>query len=156
MQIVTTFGSILGWSLLSIALAGVISILVVKIVLGVKVSHLVAEIETRQNAAVGIIFKDIAAVLSGLLLIFTFAGFTPSTGLLEDILWTLGGGLITLVFMGALGFVLLRWLSSRHPLKESPLQYLRRELIEEKNEALAHIIMAVLIVVGITVIGQIL
>ena len=30
------------------------------------------------------------------------------------------------------------------------------ELIEEKNEALAHIVMAFLIVIGITVIGQIL
>ncbi|HLZ56309.1 MAG TPA: hypothetical protein VKR06_05110 [Ktedonosporobacter sp.] len=156
MQFITTIGSILGWSLLSIILAAVISILVVKIVLGVKVSHLIAEIEERQNAAVGIIFKDIAAGLSGLLLIFTFAGLTPSTGLLGDILWTLGAGLITLVFIGVLAFLLLRWLAGRHPLKESPLQYLRRELVEEKNEALAHIIMAFLIVIGITIIGQIL
>ena len=156
MQIVMTIGSILGWSLLSIALAGVISVLVVKVVLGVKLSHLIAEIEERQNAAIGIIFKDIAAVTSGLLLIFTFAGLTPSSGLLGDILWTLEGGLTTLVFMAILGFLILRWLASRHPLKETPLHYLRRELVEEKNEALAHITMAVLIVVGITVIGQIL
>jgi hypothetical protein len=142
------------WSLFSIILAGVISILIVKILLGVRASNLIAEIETKQNAAVGIIFKDVAAVLSGLLLIFTSQGFSPSTNWVGDLLWTLGGGLLTLVFMGLLGFLFLKWLVGRRSSRETPLQYLRRELIEEQNLALAHILMAFLVVVGITVIGQ--
>jgi hypothetical protein len=154
MEILTLFGNILLWSLLSIILAGVISILVVKIILGVRIRDLLTEIETKQNAAVGIIFKDIAAVTSGLLLIFTSEGFTSSTNLVQDLLWTVGGGLLTLVFMGVLGFLLLRWLAGRQSLKETPLQYLRRELIQEQNQALAHILMAFLIVVGLAVIGQ--
>jgi hypothetical protein len=154
MEIIITFGDILLWSLISIILAGIISILVVKIILGVRIGDLLAEIETKQNAAVGIIFKDIAAVISGLFLIFTSEGFTASTNLVQDILWTVGGGLLTLVFIGVLGFLLLRWLAGRKSLKETPIQYLRRELIQEQNQALAHIIMAFLIVIGITVIGQ--
>jgi hypothetical protein len=154
MEILTLFGNILLWSLLSIILAGVISLLVVKIILGVRIRDLLTEIETKQNAAVGIIFKDIAAVISGLFLIFTSAGFTSSTNLVQDLLWTVGGGLLTLVFMGVLGFLLLRWLAGRRSLKETPLQYLRRELIQEQNQALAHILMAFLIVIGLAVIGQ--
>lgn len=143
------------WSLVSILLAGAISLLVVKVILGVRISDLLAEIETKQNAAVGIIFKDIAAVLSGLLLIFTSNGFSnTSTTLVEDLLWTVGGGLLTLLLIGVFGYLFLRWLTGRRAVKETPLQYLRRELILEQNQALAHIIMAFLIVVGITVIGQ--
>jgi hypothetical protein len=154
MQIITTVGNVLVWSLLSIILAGMTTILVVKIILGVRIPDLLAEIETKQNAAISTIFKDIAAVLSGLTLIFTSTGFTPSTNLIGDILWAVGGGLLTLVLMGVLGFLFLLWLVGRRSLKETPLQYLRRELIQEQNQALADIIMAFLIVIGIAVIGQ--
>ncbi|MBE3561596.1 MAG: hypothetical protein IMW89_20595 [Ktedonobacteraceae bacterium] len=156
MEILLTLGNVVLWSLLSIIIAGIISILIVTIVLGIKISDLITEIETKQNAAIGIIFKNVAAVLSGLLLIFTSTGFSSSEGLLSDILWTVGGGLLTLLFTGILGFLFLNWLSGKRASRETPLQYLRRELVLEQNEALAHIIMAFFIVVGITMIGQII
>jgi hypothetical protein len=156
MEILSIIGNIVIWSLFSIILAGIISTLVVNIILGIRVGDLVAEIETKQNAAIGILFKNVAAVFSGLLLIFTSEGFSASEGLLSDILWAVGGGLLTLIFAGILAFLLLNWLTRRRSPKETPLQYLRRELVQEQNEALTHILMAFLIVVGITVFGQVL
>jgi hypothetical protein len=151
-------GDILFWSLISIVVATIISLLVIRVILGIKFKDLLAEIETKQNAAVGIIFKNIAAVASGFCLVFASEGFTatPATPFQEGILWATGGGLLTIVLMLLLCFVVLTLLARREHLKETPLRYLRRELVEEQNEALAHIIMALLIVVGISVIGQVI
>lgn len=150
--------NILFWSLTSIVVATILSLLVIRVFLGIPLKNLLVEIEDKQNAAVAIIFKDIAAVCSGLCLVFASEGFTATeqSHFLEGVLWTSIGGVTTLVLMVVFGWIIITLMARREHLKERPLQYLRRELVEEKNSALAHIMMAFLIVIGISVIGQVI
>lgn len=153
---IINIGLALAWSLLGLFLAAIISLLIVRVILGIKFGAILAEIEDRQNAAVGIIFKDVAIAVTVLLFPFTTEGFSESSGIAEDILWVSIGGLTAALFFGILAFVLLRALAGRRHIQETPLRYLRRELIDERNPAFAHLLMACLLVVAITVLGQII
>lgn len=147
-------GLALLWSLVGLVLSSIFSLFITRVILGVRLRNLLVEIEDRQNAAVGVIFKNIAVVTSVILLPFVSDGFSPSEGFLIDILWMLGGGLVTVLIVTIIGYFILHALASRKHLQETAIGYLRRELIEEKNQALAHFIMAIFLIVTINVIGQ--
>ena len=112
------------------------------------------EIEDRQNPAVGAFFFVISLIAAIYIGFASSDGYTPSDSTVEDILWVAGGALLAFI-LTAINFwaahILLQPIEG-----ESVLGYMRRELVEEQNAALAFFLGGLAIAPFVAAINQIL
>jgi hypothetical protein len=156
----------IGWSVLATILAQVISILFMRM-LGLPIKKLVHEIENIQNTAVGAIFFVVSLTVGLFVGIFASDGFTPVGERLapDQALSDTGELLAQIGWIGMALFLslVLTWISFMIAYRmmgvqdnESFLRYVRRELVEEQNAALAFFLGSLMIVPFIAVIFQII
>ncbi len=124
----------LAWSIFITLLSQVISLLVISL-LGLPLKRLAAEIQDRQNPAVGALFFIISLIVALYVSGVSGDGYNPSEETVTDLAWIFGGAGIAILFTLISFFIAHQVLGSVK--NENLYQYLRRELIEEENAALA-------------------
>lgn len=124
----------LGWATLSIVVSQVVGITLMRW-LGLSVKQLIHEIEDVQNVAVGASFFIISVTTSLFISVFFSAGFTGLEEFGTSALWFVIGLLLAFVYV-AIIFAIAHRLMDRVN-NETVYMYLRREIIEEQNAALA-------------------
>lgn len=124
----------LGWATLSIVVSQVVGITLMRW-LGLSVKQLIHEIEDVQNVAVGASFFIISVTTSLFISVFFSAGFTGLEEFGTSALWFVIGLLLAFVYV-AIIFAIAHRLMDRVN-NETVYTYLRREIIEEQNAALA-------------------
>ena len=123
----------LGWNLAAFALTGIVSVLVMRFVFGLRLVDVVREVEDEHNAAVGAAFFTVA-LMSGLWFGKIGGDFSNQATVGEQIGWSIVGFVnATLVFLAA--FVLVFRVLC-HKRGERLIPYLRREAIVENNAAM--------------------
>ena len=127
----------LGWNVAAFALTGVVSVLVMRFVFGLRLVDVVREVEDEHNAAVGAAFFTVA-LMSGLWFGKIGGDFSNQATVGEQIGWSIVGFVnATLVFLAA--FVLVFRVLC-HKRGERLIPYLRREAIVENNAAMILVI----------------
>lgn len=141
------------WAVFATVVSQMVAILLMW-ALGLPPKKLTREIEDVQNPAVGAIFFIISLGAAIFVSLMSSEGFTPDPDALESTLWIVGGLLVASVF------TLISWVIAYYimePLKgENLYQYLRRELIQEQNAALAFFLGGLAIVPFIAVTFQLI
>ena len=123
----------LGWNVAAFALTSLASIIIMRVVFGLRLVDVVHEVEEEHNAAVGTAIFTVS-LLSGLWFGKIGGDFTTQSSVSEQIGWSIFGFVIaTLVFLAA--FVLVFRVLCRKR-GEGMLHYLRREAIVENNAAM--------------------
>ena len=123
----------LGWNLAAFALTGVVMVVVMRFVFGLRLVDVVREVEDDHNAAVAAAFFTVA-LLSGLWFGKIGGDFSNQASVAEQIGWSIFGFFIaTLVFLAAF-FLVFRVIC--HKRGERLIPYLRREAIAENNAAM--------------------
>lgn len=124
----------LGWATLSIVVSQAVGITLMWW-LGLSLKQLIHEIEDVQNVAIGASFFIISLTTSLFISIFFSDGFTGSEEFGSSALWFIAGLVLAWVYV-AIIFILAHRLMSRVN-NENVYMYLRREIVEEQNAALA-------------------
>lgn len=124
----------LGWATLSIVVSQAVGITLMRW-LGLSVKQLIHEIEDVQNVAVGASFFIISVTTSLFISVFFSAGFTGIEEFGTSALWFVIGLVLASVYV-AIIFAIAHRLMDRVK-NETVYMYLRREIIEEQNAALA-------------------
>lgn len=122
--------------------------------LGLPLKKLVHEIEDVQNTAVGACFFIISLTVSLFVSVYFSDGFSETQSFGDSAAWFVGGLVACWVYI-AIILVLIRRSLGRVP-NESTYRYLRRELIEEQNAALAFFLGGITVPPFIAVLFQIL
>ncbi|MGX9686099.1 hypothetical protein ACTQ9L_03000 [Deinococcus wulumuqiensis] len=140
----------IGWNLAVWVPTTVFSLLFIRGVLGIRLNELAREIEQRQTAAVGAIFFWASL---GFSLLFSRLVGTPAS--MNDLSWAEAfGWLGVAVGIALLLFTLGTWLVFGMLARrqgETISRYLRRELVDEHNLALAFVLGSLFIVPVIVV-----
>ncbi len=124
----------LGWATLSIVVSQAVGITLMRW-LGLPLKQLIHEIEDVQNVAVGASFFIISLTTSLFISIFFSDGFTGSEEVGTSVLWFIAGLVLAWVYV-AIIFMIAHRLMGRVN-NENVYMYLRREIVEEQNAALA-------------------
>jgi hypothetical protein len=103
--------------------------------LGLPPRNLAREIVEIQNTAVGVVFFIVTLVTSLFVSLMSSSGFTPDPEFLESALWIIGGLVTASIYTVILFIIAHRLLSPKKG--EGVYKYLRREIIDEQNAALA-------------------
>lgn len=103
--------------------------------LGLPPRKLVTEIEDVQNTAVGACFFIVSLAASIFISLMSTDGFTPDPTFAEGAFWVIGGLVVASLFTALLFIIAHRMMGRSN--NESVYQYMRRELIDEQNAALA-------------------
>ncbi len=123
----------LAWNVAAFALTGIVCVLVMRLVFGLRLVDVVREVEEEQNGAVGVAFFTVA-LLSGLWFGKIGGDFTSQATASEQVVWALFGfAIATFVFLVA--FLLVFGVICRRR-GEKLIPYLRREVIAEDNTAM--------------------
>ncbi len=123
----------LGWNVAAFALTGVVSVVVMRLVFGLRLVDVVREVEDDHNAAVGAAFFTVS-LLSGLWFGKIGGDFTSQSTVAGQIGWSVFGFVIaTVVFLSAFTLV---FRVVCHKRGEPMIAYLRREAIVEDNAAM--------------------
>jgi uncharacterized membrane protein YjfL (UPF0719 family) len=126
--------SALFWTTFAIVISQIVSIALMWW-LGLPPGKLSEEIVIVQNPAVGACFFIVSLAASIFIGLMASSGFTPDPTFAEGAAWIVGG-LVVAAFYTALAFSIAHRLME--PVKgEGLYAYLRREIIEEQNVALA-------------------
>ena len=143
-DLLTTLATELGWTLAVWLPTLLISLLFIRVVLGVRLRDLITEIEEHQTAAIGAVFFWVSLGLS-LLLSRTIASPVPEGGTwAEAFMWLAVAVFVTLLLF-TLGVVAVFGTLARRR-GEGVLRYIRREMREEHNLALSFIMGALFLV----------
>jgi hypothetical protein len=126
--------SAIGWALFSTIVAQLVSVSILWW-LGLPPKKLSHEIEVVQNPAVGGCFFIISITASIFISVLASAGFTPSLGLGEELLWVAAGVVLASIYT-IITFIIAHRVMGRVD-NESISGYLRREIVKEQNVALA-------------------
>jgi len=122
------------WSTFATVLSTGISIGIVWM-LHLPPGRLAHEIEDTQNTAVGAVFFIVSLIVSQYTGIMSGDGYDPVDSVGENLLWIAGGVVLASVF------TLIAWFIAHILLKPIPGEglygYLRREIVDEQNAALA-------------------
>ena len=124
----------LGWATLSILAAQAAGIGLMWW-LGLPPKKLVHEIEDVQNTAVGASFFVVSVAASIYIGVFFSAGYTSEQDFIGSAIWFLGGLLASFIYVYII-FVIAHNLMDRVE-NETVYHYLRREIVEEQNAAMA-------------------
>jgi hypothetical protein len=122
--------------------------------LGLMPRRLRYEIEDRQNPAIGAFFFVISLIAAIYIGFASGDGYQPADSVVEDILWVAGGGILALILTAIIfwaAHILLQPIEG-----ENVLGYMRRELVEEQNAALAFFLGGLAIAPFVAAINQIL
>jgi hypothetical protein len=124
----------MGWATLSILAAQAAGI-VLMWWLGLPPKKLVHEIEDVQNTAVGAAFFVVAVAASIYIGVFFSAGYSEQLDFLPSAGWFTAGLLVSFVYVYVIFLIAHRIMDRKED--ENIYRYLRREIIEEQNAALA-------------------
>lgn len=142
------------WATAAIVISLVVSVGLMRW-LGLPFKKLVHEIEDVQNTAVGACFFIVSLTVSLFVSVYFSNGFSEETAAFADsVLWFVTGLVACWIYI-AIILVVIRRTLGRVP-DESTYRYLRRELIEEQNAALAFFLGGVTVPPFIAVLFQIL
>lgn len=141
------------WSAISIIIAQAAGILIMWW-LGLPPRKLVHEIEDVQNTAVGAWFFILALTASLWVGALASDGFTVAETTVSGAGWIVGGLLVATGFT-ALNFMIAHRVMGRVN-NENVYRYLRREIIEEQNAALAFFMGGLIIAPFLAVLFQII
>lgn len=97
-----------------------------------KLAH---EIEDEQNPAVGGLFFIISVIVALYVGVAAGDGYSSGSDTLESLSWLVGGAALALI-LTSISFYVAYWMMTPIP-GESLYAYIRREIIAEKNAALA-------------------
>jgi uncharacterized membrane protein YjfL (UPF0719 family) len=103
--------------------------------LGLPLKQLIHEIEDVQNTAVGACFFIISLTVSLFVSVYFSTGFSRIESFVDSAVWFASGLVICFVYIVVILTVIRRAIDRVKT--ETTYQYLRRELIEEQNAALA-------------------
>jgi uncharacterized membrane protein YjfL (UPF0719 family) len=103
--------------------------------LGLPPRKLAVEIEDVQNTAVGASFFIVSLAAAIFISLMSTSGFTPDPSFAEGTFWIIGGLIVASLYTAIL-FIIAHRLMGRKE-SESIYDYMRRELIQEQNAALA-------------------
>lgn len=148
-----SFIAAIGWSILSIVVSQTISVGLMWW-LGLSPKKLAHEIEDVQNVAVGAVFFIVSLSVSLFVGVYFSNGFTEFTSFADSALWFVSGLVMGLVLMTVIFFIAHRLLDRLEG--ETVYRYIRRELIEEQNAALAWFLGGLSIPVFIAAVFQII
>ena len=123
----------LGWNLAAFALTGIVCVIVMRVVLGLRIVDIVREVEEEHNGAVGAAFFTVA-LLSGLWFGKIGGDFTSESTTGEQIAWSIIGFVIATAIFVAAFYLVFRVLCHRRG--ERVIPYIRREAIAENNTAI--------------------
>lgn len=124
----------LAWATAAIVISLLVSVALMRM-LGLKPKDLVHEIEEVQNPAVGACFFIVALTTSLFISVYSSGGFSVVRSFADSALWFASGLLVSAVYVVVLLTVAQRVMDRQKG--EALYQYLRRELVEEQNAALA-------------------
>lgn len=141
------------WATAAIAISLLVSVGLMRW-LGLPLKKLIHEIEDVQNTAVGACFFIVSLTVSLFVSVYFSDGFSETQSFGDSMLWFVGG-LVSCWLYTAIILVVIRRALGRVP-NESTYRYLRRELIEEQNAALAFFLGGVTVPPFIAVLFQIL
>ncbi len=130
----TVIAGAIGWSIFSILVSQGTSILLMWW-LGLPPRRLGHEIEDRQNTGVGAVFFVVSLTVSFFISQFVTNGYTQTETILEGALWVVGALILGLVFMWASFWVAHELLDPVE--NETVIDYIKREIVDEKNASLA-------------------
>ncbi|GAB4508729.1 MAG: hypothetical protein OHK0046_02070 [Anaerolineae bacterium] len=131
---VEQFLAAVGWSVLSVVVSTSVSIGLMWW-LGLSPKDLAHEIEDVQNVAVGVIFFSISLATALFIAVYFSSGFTEVQSFANSALWFTSGLVLGFIFVVILLFVAHRLLKPTE--NETVNRWIRRELVEEQNAALA-------------------
>lgn len=126
----------------------VVSLVFIRVLLGIQLRDLISEIEHHQTAAVGAVFFWTALGFSMLISRAVADPPAATNNWLETFFWLGAGILIALLFFAVGVFVIFGLLARRHG--QTVRDYIRRELRTEHNLSLS-LIMGALFIVPVVV-----
>jgi ABC-type multidrug transport system fused ATPase/permease subunit len=103
--------------------------------LGLPPGKLSEEIAEVQNPAVGACFFIVSLAASIFISIMASAGFSPDPSFIEGAFWIIGGLVVAAAYTAILFSIAYRFMRPKKG--ESLYHYMRREIIDEQNVALA-------------------
>jgi len=119
--------------------------------LGLPPKKLIHEIEEVQNPAVGAWLVIVSLAVSIFISQFVTNGYTDAGSILAGAGWIAGAFVLGTILMGINFFIAHQIMD---PKKETVIQYIRRELIEEQNASLAFFLGGLAVASYISVIYQ--
>jgi hypothetical protein len=122
--------------------------------LGLSPHKLAEEIEEVQNTAVGAWFFIISLAASLFIGLMASSGFTEDPSFIESTVWIIGGLLLAVAFTAVLFYLGHRFLAQKRG--ESVIAFIRREIIQEQNAALAFFMGGLLVAPFIAVAFQLI
>lgn len=122
--------------------------------LGLPPSKLAHEIVEIQNPAVGACFFIVSLAASIFISLMSSSGFTPDPSFTESALWIIGGLALAAIYTAILFTIAHRLLAPKKG--EGLYRYMRREIIEEQNVALAFFLGGLSITPFIAVVFQLI
>jgi uncharacterized membrane protein YjfL (UPF0719 family) len=143
----------IGWAIFATLLSQSIGLFVMYL-LGLPPRRLVSTIEDKQNTAVGAIYFIISLITAIYVSTVTGDGYDPAGNTAETLAWIFGGA-----FMGLSLTLIIFWIAHRlmDPLEgENLYGYIRREIIDEENAALAFFLGGLAVAPFLTAVQQII
>lgn len=143
----------IAWATLSIVVSVLVSMGLMRW-LGLPFKKLVHEIEDVQNTAVGACFFIVSLTTSLFISIYFSDGFSEPQAIENNALWFISGLIVSAIYVAVLMFIAHRAMGRLE--NETVYHYLRREIVEEQNAALAFFLGGLAVCPFIAVIFQII
>lgn len=143
----------LAWATLAIVVSQGVSI-VIMWWLGLPPKKLIHEIEVVQNAAVGACFFIISMTASLFISVYFSQGFSRVESFGDSAAWFMVGLVLAAVYV-SLAFAIAHRIMGREN-KESVYGYMRREIVEEQNAALAFFLGGIAVAPFIAMVFQVI
>lgn len=121
------------WGFAGIFISAIVTLLVLRVLLGLNLKEIVHEVEEDQNIGVGAAFF-VCTTAIGLLIGRAFQSAPEETSFVVSLVWLMIAAGMIITSGTATCFVFLLPVSRRK--KESIIAYLRREVVVENNGAL--------------------
>ena len=143
----------LAWATLTIVVSQGVSIIIMWW-LGLPPKKLIHEIEVVQNAAVGACFFIISMTASLFISVYFSQGFSRVESFGNSAAWFMVGLVMAAVYV-ALAFAIAHRIMGREN-NESVYGYMRREIVEEQNAALAFFLGGIAVAPFIAMVFQVI